>query len=64
LGYGDLKKALFEHYWDYFAAARSRRSELTADPGYVHGVLTGSAEKARALARKVLARVRLASGLD
>ena len=28
LGYGDLKKALFEHYWNYFAAARapSRRT--------------------------------------
>src|SRR5215831_14709567 len=25
LGYGDLKKALFENYWDYFAAARERR---------------------------------------
>jgi len=24
LGYGDLKKALFEHYWNYFAAARAR----------------------------------------
>src|ERR1051326_3142738 len=27
LGYGDLKKALFENYWNYFAAARARRSE-------------------------------------
>jgi tryptophanyl-tRNA synthetase len=24
LGYGDLKKALFEHYWNHFAAARAR----------------------------------------
>src|SRR5438876_1321499 len=28
LGYGDLKKTLFEHYWNYFAAARERRKEL------------------------------------
>src|SRR5208337_206153 len=28
LGYGDLKKALFEHYWSYFTAARARRAEL------------------------------------
>src|SRR5271156_1722251 len=28
LGYGDLKKALFQQYWDYFAAARIRRAEL------------------------------------
>src|SRR5438128_6778698 len=25
LGYGDLKKALFEQYWSYFAGARQRR---------------------------------------
>ena len=24
LGYGDLKKALFEHYWNYFADARAQ----------------------------------------
>jgi tryptophanyl-tRNA synthetase len=64
LGYGDLKKALFEHYWNYFAAARARRAELAADPGYVNSVLTGSAAKARALAVNVLARARLACGLD
>jgi tryptophanyl-tRNA synthetase len=31
LGYGDLKKALFEHYWNYFASARARRAELAAN---------------------------------
>src|SRR5215471_9607349 len=31
LGYGDLKKALFEHYWTHFAGARARRAELAAD---------------------------------
>src|ERR1044071_3880905 len=35
LGYGDLKKALFENYWNYFAAARARRAELAADVAYV-----------------------------
>ncbi len=64
LGYGDLKKALFGFYWDYFAAARARRAELALSPDYVNGVLTESAAKARALADKVLARARLASGLD
>jgi len=64
LGYGDLKKALFEHYWNYFAAARARRAELAADPAHVNGVLKESAAKARALARKVLDRARLACGLD
>ena len=32
LGYGDLKKALFEHYWNYFADARKKRAELAANP--------------------------------
>ena len=32
-GYGDLKKALFEHYWNYFADARKKRAELAAEPG-------------------------------
>src|ERR1043165_96492 len=39
LGYGDLKKALFEHYWSYFAAARAQRAELAANPDYAEGVL-------------------------
>jgi tryptophanyl-tRNA synthetase len=64
LGYGDLKKALFEHYWNYFAPARAKRAELAANPDYVNGVLSDGAAKARALARTVLARARLASGLD
>jgi tryptophanyl-tRNA synthetase len=47
LGYGDLKKALFEHYWNFFAAARARREELLKDPGYVDRVLA-TARSARA----------------
>ena len=50
LGYGDLKKALFEHYWSYFAVARARRADLAADPGYVEGVLRDGATRARAVA--------------
>ena len=64
LGYGDLKKALFEHYWNYFAAARSRRGELAANLDYVGQVLRDGAAKARASAQKVLKRARVASGLD
>src|SRR5438477_7923925 len=43
LGYGDLKKALFEHYWSYFAGARAARAELAANLDYVHQVLRGGA---------------------
>ena len=64
LGYGDLKKALFEHYWNYFAPARAKRAELVANMDYVHQVLNDSAQKARTLAQKVLHRAKVASGLD
>src|SRR3954469_8792529 len=64
LGYGDLKKALFEHYWNYFAEARKKRAELAANPDYVRTVLKESAVKARTLADKVLKRARVASGID
>ena len=63
LGYGDLKKALFEHYWNYFAEARAKRAELAANPDYVKKVLADGAAKARALADKVLQRAKTASGL-
>lgn len=64
LGYGDLKKTLFEQYWNYFAAARGKRAELAANRDYVEQVLKDSAVKAKALATAVLARARLACGLD
>ena len=63
-GYGDLKKALFEHYWSYFAAARARRAELAANLDYVQQVLHNGAEKAQAVAQLVLHRAKRASGLD
>jgi tryptophanyl-tRNA synthetase len=64
LGYGDLKKSLFENYWDYFADARKKRAELAANLDYVNKVLTDGAMKARSLAQKVLKRARKASGLE
>jgi tryptophanyl-tRNA synthetase len=63
-GYGDLKKALFEHYWNYFAPARAKRAELAANLDYVNGVLNDGAARARAVARTVLNRARKASGID
>lgn len=63
-GYGDLKKALFEHYWNYFAEARRRRSELEQNLDYVNEVLREGAIKARAIAGPVVARAKRACGLD
>jgi tryptophanyl-tRNA synthetase len=64
LGYGDLKKALFEHYWNYFAAARARRAELAANLDHVETVLRDGAIRARAVASVVIKRSRKASGLE
>jgi tryptophanyl-tRNA synthetase len=63
-GYGDLKKALFEHYWNYFAPARARRAELAANLDYVDQVLNDGAARARSVAQKTLKRAKVACGLD
>ncbi len=63
LGYGDLKKALFAHYWDFFAPYRVKRAELVASPDYVEQVLRDGAERARSVAAKTMARARKACGL-
>jgi tryptophanyl-tRNA synthetase len=63
LGYGDLKKALFEHYWNHFSPFRTRRAELAANLDYVDSVLRDGAERARAVASKVMARARTNCGL-
>ena len=63
LGYGDLKKALFEHYWNFFAPYRAKRAELAANPDYVEKVLRDGAERARAVAAKTMARARKNCGL-
>lgn len=63
VGYGTFKKQLFEAYWEYFRAARSRRAELENDPAYVLGVLNDGAAKAREEAAKTLERVRKAVGI-
>ncbi len=64
LGYGDLKKALFENYWNYFSTARAQRAELGTHLDYVNQVLNEGAIKARTVAQKVLKRAKVATGLD
>jgi tryptophanyl-tRNA synthetase len=63
IGYGEFKKRLLEAMLAHFAPFRERRAELVADPAYVNRVLAEGAEKARAIARKTLDRVRSAVGL-
>jgi tryptophanyl-tRNA synthetase len=64
LGYGDLKKTLFENYWNYFADARKKRTELAANLDYANGILAEGATKARILAQTVLKRARKNCGLE
>lgn len=62
-GYGDLKKTLFENYWNHFGPFRARRAELAANMDYVHAVLRTGAERARGVAAKTLHRAKEAAGL-
>jgi len=63
LGYGDLKKALFEHYWTFFEGPRKKRAELVANRDYVQQVLREGASRARVVAGAVLDRAKIACGL-
>lgn len=63
IGYGEFKKRLLQAMTEHFAPYRERRAEIVANPGYVDQVLAEGAEKARAVARQTLRRVRDAVGL-
>ena len=63
-GYGHLKKALFEAYWNYFEPMRKKREELAENLDYVQEVLTKGAENARKVATEVNNRAKKACGLD
>jgi tryptophanyl-tRNA synthetase len=63
VGYGDLKKALFEMFLDTFAKARSRYDELQSDPTELDRILADGAERARDVAVTVVDRVRRATGI-
>ena len=63
LGYGDLKKSLFEQYWLYFEAARTKRAELANNMDFVEKVLRDGAERARCIASTVLERARRNCGI-
>jgi tryptophanyl-tRNA synthetase len=62
-GYGDAKKLLIEKIDQTFGAARARRRELEKDPERVEAVLRSGAERAGAVARETMKRVREAVGL-
>lgn len=64
VGYGQVKKRLFELLIEYFKPYRQRRAELEKDPQYVESVLQSGAAKARKVAQKTLEQVRQATGIQ
>ena len=62
-GYGEVKKALYEAAERFFAAARTRREELAANPDRTREILADGAKRARAKAAEVLHRAQAACGL-
>jgi tryptophanyl-tRNA synthetase len=62
-GYGQVKTALADAADKYFAAARSKRAELAADPKRIDQILADGAARARKKAGEVLLRAQKACGI-
>ncbi|MEX2543452.1 MAG: tryptophan--tRNA ligase [Trueperaceae bacterium] len=62
-GYGELKKAVLEAIMDTLLPIRQRYRAIMDEPERLEAVLERSAERARALARPTLARVKEAVGV-
>ncbi len=63
LRYSDLKQTLAEDIVRVLAPIRERRAELLAKPSLLHEVVASGAERARRLAREVMAEVREKMGI-
>jgi len=64
LGYGTVKKELWEKIQATFEPMRRHRADLEKDPGFVEGLLRRGAERARAEASATLQKARRAVGLS
>jgi tryptophanyl-tRNA synthetase len=62
-GFGVLKKDVAEAVVELLRPVRARHAELSADPGYVDGVLREGAARARAVARPTVDAAYRAVGL-
>jgi len=63
VGYGDMKKRLFEFYLATFSDARARYEELKNDPAEVDRILAAGAETARETAAPLMEQVREVVGI-
>jgi tryptophanyl-tRNA synthetase len=63
IGYGDMKKRLFEYFMATFGEARAKYEELRENPDEVERVLQAGASRARETAAPLMERVRSAVGI-
>lgn len=64
LAYGELKHELADLFLLYFRDAREKYEQLIANREGIDRMLIEGAEKARAIAKPILAKVRKATGID
>ncbi len=62
VGYGDMKKRLFDYFRHTFGSARSRYEDLRQDPAEVERILESGARAARETAAPLMDEVRRAVG--
>ncbi len=63
VGYGDMKKKLFEYFLATFGDARVRYEELMSDPAEIERILAVGAERARETVAPLMDDVRKAVGI-
>jgi tryptophanyl-tRNA synthetase len=63
VGYGDMKKKLFEYYIHTFGDARARYDELRADPAELERILRAGADTALQTAAPLMDEVRKTVGI-
>ena len=64
MGYGEVKKALFEKIWTGFEDFRKKRAEFEKDPDSVFQILKSGAAKAREVISVTLTAARRATGIE
>jgi tryptophanyl-tRNA synthetase len=64
MGWGEAKEELFRVINRELAPMRGRFNAFIADPARLDAILAAGAEKARLIARKTIARLRKATGID
>ena len=63
IGWGEMKKELFEYLNELLQGPRDEYQRLLSDPGHIEAVLKQGAEKARSHATPFLERLKKATGL-